>query len=48
MTRITKSTKGKPCFLCNEPTNEIQDYPRIINIKPFPMCKKCQEIIANA
>jgi len=42
-----KQDTQSECVMCNKPTNEIKDYPRIINLKPFPLCKRCQEIIKN-
>ena len=45
---MTEQPKSKPCFMCDEPTTEIKDYPRIINVNPFPLCKRCQEVVKNA
>jgi len=37
--------KNQVCFMCNTPTNETREFDRIMNLKPIPLCKNCQEIL---
>jgi hypothetical protein len=42
---MTENKQEEPCFMCNELTSEVKKYSRIVNVKPFPLCKRCQEWI---
>lgn len=40
-----KEQEPKPCFMCGKPTQRMQYYPRIMNVKKIPLCENCHKIL---